>query len=203
MPHIDPLGRTRIAVMTLILAILALPIPLYAQETDAAAVVMARAGAFNAGDVEAAVAFFADDAVYNIIPAPPGVPGTYTGQDEIRGRITDIVALNAAIELELRQVEGDKVTTLTKYSDDGLRGLGLAFIEGIEEYTVQDGKITAYTWTTTEESLSQLMVVEPHPEALPETGGQTLPAYIWVMVWGGLVFLAGLGLAILRRRSPQ
>jgi hypothetical protein len=203
MSHRDPLGKVYIVAMTLMSALLVLPLPLYAQETDPVAVVMARAEVFNAGDVEAAVAFFANDAVYNIIPPPPGVPGTYTGQDEIRGRITDIVALNAAIEIELRQVEGDKVTTLTRYVDDGLRGLGLTFIEGIEEYIVRDGKITSYTWTTTEESMSQLMVVEPHPEALPETGGQILPTYPWVTVWGGLAFLAGLGLAIRRRRLPQ
>jgi hypothetical protein len=104
---------------------------------------MARAEALNAGDVEATAGFFAENAVYNIIPPPPGVKGTFNGQEEIRGRLADIIGVNANIEIEISLLEGDKVTALTKYADDGLQGIGLTFIEGIEEYTVQDGKITS------------------------------------------------------------
>ena len=193
----------RMIAVLMLVAILAQPVALYAQETDPVAVVMGRAEALNAGDVEATAAFFAEDAVYNIIPPPPGVQGTFNGLEEIRGRLTDVIATNANIEIEISQVEGDKVTTLTRYAADDLQSMGLSFIEGIEEYAVQDGKITSYTWTTTEESMAKLMEVEPQPEELPETGGQTVPVYVLAIVLGSVAFLSGLGLALVHNRSSQ
>jgi ketosteroid isomerase-like protein len=120
----------------------------------AVGVVEARAGATNAGDVDAAAAFFAEDAVYHLVPPPPGAQGTYSGQDEIRGRLAELASINGEMELDIRQVDADKVISLTKFSADALHSLGLPFVEGFEEYTIQDGKITAYTWTMTEGSLA-------------------------------------------------
>jgi hypothetical protein len=203
MSHRDPLGRTRIAIMTLVLAILALPIPLYAQAADPVDVVMALNEAANAGDLEAQIALFAEDAVYTLIPPPPGVSGPLVGKEAIRARRQGLASLNAEGGIEILEVSGDTITALSTYADDELRSLGIDFIEGVEEYTVQDGKITTYTWTATDESLAKLMAAMPPPEALPETGGQTLPTYTWVIVWGGIAILGGLSLAIPRRRSPQ
>jgi hypothetical protein len=81
-----------------------------------------------------------------------------------------------------------------------LRSLGLEFIDGTEEWVVQDGKITEYTWTTTDESVAELMAAMP-PEAMPVSGGGAFPIYAVIMAIGGLTISVGLGLMLLGRRS--
>jgi len=185
----------------MLMAMLTLTVTLYAQGSDPVAVVTARTDAINAGDVEAAIALFAEDAIYNLIPPPPGVPGTLTGREAIRARLAELVAQKAEYSLvETPQVAEDTVTALTRYSDDGLRSFGVDFIEGTEEFTVQDGKITSYTWTMTEESLAKLEAALPSPEALPESGGETFPVYTLLMVLGSLAILGGFGLVLWHRR---
>jgi ketosteroid isomerase-like protein len=186
--------------ITVFVVILALPLALNAQETDPAAVVMARAEATNAGDVDAAIAYFADDAVYKIVDPPPGTPDTFTGKDEIRGRLETLVALNASMEVEIQQVDGDKVTVLTKFADDPLKEMGVDFIEGVEEYTVQDGKIMSYQWTMTEASKAKVAAAMP-PPTLPESGRAAFPIHAVGLTLGGLAILGGVGLALRRRCS--
>jgi hypothetical protein len=187
-----------IAVMNLFLMLL-LCTTVYAQGTDPVDLVMALQEATQAGDIEAQMALFADDAVYTLIPPAPGMSGPLVGKDAIRARREELPDLNAESIIEIRQVDGNNVTALSRYSDDDLRGMGIDFIEGIEEYTIQDGKISAYTWTITDESLANLMAAMPPPEALPETGGKPF-SYLLVIVLGALAVVAGLGPALLRRR---
>lgn len=188
--------------MMMVVIILALPLTLNAQVTDPAAVVTARIEAMNAGDVDAAIAYFANDAVYKIDDPPPGVPDTFTGKDEIRSRLETLVAVNASMETEIQQVDGDKVTALTKFADDGLKEMGVDFIEGIEEYTVEAGKITSYQWTMTEESIAKVAAAMPPPE-LPESGSTIFPIYAVGFALGGLAILGGVGLVLRRRHSSR
>ena len=67
--------KTRLIVMLMLVVMFTLPAALYAQETDAATVIKARIEVMNAGDAEAAAAFFATDATYKINDPPPG-PGS-------------------------------------------------------------------------------------------------------------------------------
>jgi ketosteroid isomerase-like protein len=74
-------------------------------EMDPAAVMDAYTAAINSGDVEAALALVADDAVYER-PA-----GTFNGKAEIRGFIEDLIARNAQVQLiGERQVNGEVVS---------------------------------------------------------------------------------------------
>lgn len=157
----------------------------------------------NAGGLEAQMALFADDAVYTLIPSPPGMSGPLVSKEGIRARRADISAQNAETSTEIRRVDGDTVITLSRYADDKLRGMGLEFIKGVEEYVIQDGKISTYTWTMTDESLAKLMAAMPPPDGLPETGGGTFPTYLWATLLGMLALLGGLGLLVLRHRSPR
>ena len=52
------------------------------QETDPTAVVFASVDTISAGDVDASLDTFADDAVVHILL--PGAPQTHTGKEEIR-----------------------------------------------------------------------------------------------------------------------
>lgn len=195
--------KTRLITITTLVLVLALPVALYAQETDPAAVVTADAEALNAGDVDAAMALWADDAVVKLVPAlPPGSPDTYTGAEQIRAWLESLVAMNFEIEVEILQVEGNTVTTLTKTWVDPTREMGVAPLVATEVYTVQDGKIKGLTWTISDESLAALQAAMA---ALPVTGGDVPSGYnsALLMALGGLAILGGLGLALLRRRSPQ
>lgn len=166
-----------------------------AQGTDLAAVATTSVDTISAGDVAASLATFADDAVVNILI--PGAPETYTGVEEIRPWLEGLVAQNWEGQVEILKVEGDTVTSrLTSYMDP-TRALGIAPLTGMEEYVVQDGKITSYTWTPTEETVAKLQAAMA---ALPETGGVVFPTYALIMALGGLGILSGLGLALLRHR---
>ena len=192
--------KTRSIVLISLILLVMVPTALYAQAMTPEEVVKAMIEAESAGDVEAQVALFADDAVYSILPPPPDMPEPIVGTDAIRARRVGIAAVNAENSTEITGVDGNTVTTLSRYSDDDLRGMGLDFIEGTEEYVIEDGKIVAYTWTMTEESLANMMAAMP-PPALPESGGAKLPIYALMLVLGSLMFLSGLALAVRRYRS--
>lgn len=81
--------KTRLITMMVLVVMLALPVALHAQETDLASVVLAGEDLLNAGDIDRTMAFFADDAVVNILL--PGAPETYTGKEEIRAWLEGLV----------------------------------------------------------------------------------------------------------------
>ena len=144
-------------VLLAMLIIFALNSSLYAQETDPAKVLNALADSLNAGDVDAAITLYAPDAVINIVPPLPGLPDTFTGLKEVRGWLEILVGMKLKIEgLEMLQMEGDKAKIKIIISSDLTRGLNIAFLELIEEYIIQGGKIKGYTISITEESAEKM-----------------------------------------------
>lgn len=182
--------KTCLVAIMMLAVILALPLALYAQEPDPAAVVTAAYEAWNAGDVDAYVAFVADDAVVDI----PGF-GTYTGLEEIRAWMEGLLPLNPQMEFEILQVEGDTVTLRSSYTDDDFRALGVV-LEADEVIVVEDGKIVSETWIVTEESMAELQAAMT---GLPETGGEPLSSSALLMAVGGLAISGGLGLHVCRQ----
>jgi hypothetical protein len=182
--------------MMMLVVILALPLALNAQETDPAKVVTDHLVPFKAGDLDAALAYFADDAVYRI----EFMDETYTGVDEIRAWWVGLQEQNFDIEVEVVNVEGNKVTTHTKTWTDFTRELDIAPLEATEVYIVEDGKIKSGTWTPTEESVAKLQAAMA-PETLPESGEAGFPTYYIIMTFGSLAILSGLGLAWRRRHA--
>ena len=147
-----------IALMAMVI-IFALTSSLYAQETDPEKVLNALVDSLNAGDVDTAITLYAPDVVLNIVPPLPGLPGTFTGLEEMRVWLEIIVGMNLKIEgVEILQVEGDKVKIKVTTSSDFSRGFNMIFMELIEEYTIQDGKIKGYTISITKESAEELQV---------------------------------------------
>jgi len=190
--------KTRIVVLVTLAAMLGLPTVLHAQETDPLAVVNAMHDALLiGGDVDAALSYLADDAVVTIVSPLPG-GGVYSGKEEVRGFWEGLVAANFSCVLSDCQVEGEILSCINTYTDDGLRAAGVDFITGTWVATVRDGKVQSYTYTISEESLAQFA---QEPEALPETGGRALPSYTLVTAVGALVVAGGFGLQWLRRRS--
>jgi len=190
--------KTRIVALMALVAILALPSALYAQETDPLSVVNGMHDTLLDGyDIDGALSYLADDVVVTIVSPLEG-GGVYSGKEEVRGFWEGLVATNFSCVLSDCQVEGETVTCLETYSDDDLKAAGMDFIQGEWVATVRDGKVQSYTWTISGESLAKL---SPAPESLAETGGGALPSYVLVMTLGLLAVASGIGLQWLRRRS--
>jgi len=184
--------------MLVIAVMLALPVMVHAQETDPASVMRAELDAMIAGDLDTAMTFFADDAVF--IGVTPSETQTYTGKEEIRAWLEGLISEQGweMLEAEILKVEGDTVTTRMKSSMAFARELGVPWIEATEVEVIRDGKIQSITWTMSEGSAAALQAAMA---GLPETGGDLFPSYTLVTVLGWFAIVGGLGLALLRRRS--
>jgi hypothetical protein len=192
--------KTRILVLTVFVLTLALPVALYAQEGGPVSMISAWHDAMNARDADAALAFLADDAFITLVPPPmEGHDGVFRGKGEIRAWWENLYALNSASTVSNCQVEGETVSCLLNYTDDGLKALGLDSIDNEFVVIVQEDKIRTYTATMTEESLAELMAAMS-PESLPETGGIVFPSYAVLAILGGLIGISGFGLEALRWR---
>jgi hypothetical protein len=150
-----------------------------AQATDPLSVMKASLDAVNAGNVDAAVATFADDAVFTT------PTGSFKGKDQIRRAIMADVANHVQIEAANFQVAGDKVTYSFKQSNDRLRGLGIDFITGSTEAIIQNGKIM---------SLTAQKAMAAAPQVMPKTGATDSPMAMLLLVLGSLGVLVGAGI---------
>jgi hypothetical protein len=111
------------------------------------------AEAVNAQDLDAALALFAEDAVVTSTSPEP-----FTGKAEIQGWLEGMFADNFKVDIEILEVNGDKVVEADRITMDSLYPLGISSLEGTSETTVQGGKITALNFTFSEESLAKLPV---------------------------------------------
>jgi hypothetical protein len=198
--------KTRLFALMVVALVFAFPTGICAQETDPVATIMAWLDAQNAGDVDAALAFLADDAFITLVPPPmEGHDGVFRGKEEIRAWWENLSTLNGVGTVSNCQVEGETVTCLLNYTDDSLQALGLDSIDNEFVVILRDDKIQTYTATMTEESLAALMTAMAalSPESLPETGGIAFPSYVVLAVLGGLVGVSGFGLEALHRRRQK
>jgi ketosteroid isomerase-like protein len=194
--------RNRSVLMVLLLVVVfALPVALYAQETDLATLIQGAYDAWNAGDVETLKALYAEDAVLCFPDFDPEGECT-TGAEEIGHWIEGLVAENFFTEVESIEVEGDTVTVVAKVWADSSRAIGIAPLVTTDVYTMEGGLITSQTSNLTEESAAKLMaaMAAMEPETMPETGGEAFAGYGILVALGGLCVLGGLGL-MLRRFS--
>ena len=189
--------KARVIAVMMSVALLALPVTLCAQEPDAMSVINAWLEAVNAGDIDAALSYLADDAVVQIVPPAPGTSGVFSGKEEIRGWYEALVAQHGGATLSDCQVDGEKVTCVNAYWEDSLRSLGLDSIVGEWVAVVREGKLQSYTFTQSDESLAAMMAAMT-PAVMPEAGGPAFPTYAVVAILGGLICIGGLGLGMLQ-----
>jgi ketosteroid isomerase-like protein len=169
----------------------------HAQSDDPASVFQAFNAAVNAHDVDAALAFFADDAVVQFPNQPP--PNIHRGASAIRAWLQADAAQHIAIRTEQVQVEGDRLTCVGKVDIDALRPLGIT-LEGPAEAIVQGGKITSFTFTLSQDTLAKLQAATQQPQSLPQTGRTDL-GLSSLLILAALV-VCGLG-AVLRHQSTR
>ncbi len=194
--------KTCLIILIVLMVTLALPGGMLAQESDLAAVAAESVKPLNAGDIDAAMSIFAEDAVVSLFI--PGAPETYTGAAQICAWMENLAALHWEGQVEIIKAEGDKVTSRIKTWMDPTRAAGIAPLEGLEEYTFRNGKIVAYSWTPIEETIAKLKKLMA-PKSLPQSGGISWPAYpiMMMLLLGGLTLLSGLSLLLLRRRFSK
>jgi ketosteroid isomerase-like protein len=170
-------------------------IGVHAQAADPQAVFDGFHAAVNAHDVDAALAFFADDAVVQFPNQPP--PNTYRGQAEIRAWLKGDADQHIQVTTEQLKMSGDTLSWIAKVVTDDVRGSGIT-IEGPAEAVIQGGKIKSFSFTLSDATLAQLQAATPQPQALPSTGG--LPDISTMLLVVALALLC-VGGCLLRRFS--
>jgi len=110
--------------------------------------------ALNKGDINAALSYLAEDAKVTIIPPAEG-DGVYNGHSEIRGWYEIIASGKGSGSLRDCKFVSDTMTCISTYTDEGLKALGVDFIEGEWVAKIKNGIIQAYTFTTTQDSLAK------------------------------------------------
>lgn len=131
--------------------------------------------ALNSGDIDAALSYLAEDADVSIVPAGPDGDGVYHGHAEIRGWYQTIVGGKGAGTLKACKTEGATLTCVSTYADEGLKSMGVDFIEGEWVAVVSNGKIQSYKFTITPESLAKF---PPPPAPEPAPTATALPTPI-------------------------
>lgn len=186
-----------VALLVALAGLAVAPMRVGAQETDPESVIRAWHEATHAGDVDAALAYLADDAVVTLVPPPPGMSGTLQGKDAIRDWYEQQAAGNAESEIIELQVNGNQVTFRETYADDSLRGMGVQEVELIVKAVVEGGLIQSYTASMTEDSLAKL----PPPSEMPETGS-SVPSgrQTALLIFAGLILIIAAGLGIRSRQ---
>jgi hypothetical protein len=114
------------------------------------ATVMGMVERMNAGDLEGAMAYWADDAVVYFFGLPPTGTEIYKGKEQFRSVFEENVASHLQWEVDIRSIVGDEVNARAKTWHDFTRQLGVAPLEATEVYLIHDGKIVTYGWTLTE-----------------------------------------------------
>ncbi|HET6313207.1 MAG TPA: nuclear transport factor 2 family protein [Chloroflexia bacterium] len=111
--------------------------------------------AWNRHDLDAAVGYYADDAVVALEPAPPGLPGIFTGKDEIRGFIQMLLP-GFHVESSNARANGDTLTWDSRITADAFRSMGVDEAECVTEVVVRDGKVQRFTPTFSPATLAKI-----------------------------------------------
>ena len=99
-------------------------------------------------NVEAALALFTDDAVLTVTPAPVNTSGVWTGKEEIRKALQINIQLNVSkVNTGTPVVEGNKVSTNAKLTNNFFKMIGVAPVEFTTVVVAEGGKIKSYTNT--------------------------------------------------------
>jgi hypothetical protein len=113
----------------------------------------------NAGDVESALAYWADDATVRLVGIPIGMRNIYCGKEQVRGWLNELAAQNYQMQVKVIKVLGNAVTTRTEMWSDLLRQLDIASLVATEVYVVNEGKIASLTSTISPKSMLRLQAV--------------------------------------------
>ncbi|HLL50515.1 MAG TPA: nuclear transport factor 2 family protein [Thermomicrobiales bacterium] len=127
-------------------------------DADPASVIEAYIAAANAGDLEAILALYDDDAFHIALPSPDGSAGVCVGKEQFTMWYEQSLANGDRVELEdgSLAVDGNQATFLARITSEPWRELGLEALEAHSEVVVVDGRIMTHAVLLTPESVRQL-----------------------------------------------
>jgi hypothetical protein len=152
------------------------PVPSATTSIPISAAVMGYAERLNAGDLEGALAYFDDDAMFYVLGLPPGGFEMLSGKEQISTMLEENITSHFKMEVEVLSVVDDVVTARTTTWHDFTREIGVAPVEATEVYVIEDGKIATEAWHVSEESLAkfkgalaEIVPAEAEPAPSPES----------------------------------
>jgi hypothetical protein len=110
------------------------------------------AEALNAGDLEAALALFAEDAVVTSVNPEP-----YSGKAAIQAWLEGMIADDFQLTPEIVEVVENTVIESDSMSMDSMSFYGIETLTGQTELVVEDGLIQTMNFSWSEETLADLM----------------------------------------------
>ncbi|MDV7141652.1 nuclear transport factor 2 family protein [Tropicimonas sp. TH_r6] len=115
-------------------------------------VVEAAYEAVSAGDIEAAVAFLTEDAMFTVVPASSRMPApALVGKEQIGAWWSGTYKDNGRVEFANLTLDGDRASFTCLYHGSKLEKLGVSPAEFDGVAILRDGKIRALVWSYTAE----------------------------------------------------
>lgn len=129
---------------------------------DPAATIAAYVAAVNAGDLDAILATYTDDAIHVALPTPDGSAGVCRGKGEFRIFYEQALANGERIELvkDSLVVAGEQTTFRVRTTSEPWTKLGLGALEADAEAIVVGGCIQTHVVMLTPEAVRQLLVAQ-------------------------------------------
>lgn len=118
--------------------------------------------------VDTALKYFTEEAVFKMVGFPPEVPADFSGKQAIRAAFESWLPLHPRLKVEIQKVEGDTVTAMTSYWSDPMNALGVTPLVGTDVYVIKDGLIVSEIWTLTDESQAKLLKAMAAAQMTPE-----------------------------------
>jgi len=125
---------------------------------DPAAVIAAYIAAVNAGDLDAILDLYADDAVHIFLPTADGSAGVCLGKEQFTMWYENSLANDDRVEVAdgTLAVDGNQASFVARISSAPWSKLGLDELEAQADLVVIDGRIMTHVVTLTPESVRQL-----------------------------------------------
>ena len=114
-------------------------------------VALQLAEAVNEGDVEQALALFAEDAVVTSVSPEP-----FNGKEQIQGWLEEMIADDFKLQAEIAEVSGNKVIEHDTMTMDSMSFFGIEPLTGTSELVIEDGVIQKLKFNFSEETLADL-----------------------------------------------
>jgi predicted ester cyclase len=132
------------------------PLQASTSDQDVEAIYRAQMEAFNNGDLEGAMAYYAEDAISVALPPPPDVDPVTVGKEAVRAANATMIANKPRIVFTDFHVTGNTATLRTITTDDFLKSIGVNFLEFSGTIIVRDGLIVTETFLMDKDSQERL-----------------------------------------------
>ena len=129
-----------------------------ASGADPGSLIEAHVAAVNAGDLDAILALYDDDAFHIALPSPDGSAGVCIGKDQFRMWYEQSLANGErmAVEDGTLAVDGNQAAFVARLTSEEWSKLGVEALEATSEIVVIDGRIMTHVVVLTPDSVRRL-----------------------------------------------